>query len=240
MKPLFDVIDDLVGRLGPLTDGPETEYIPPHLEFSLPPLLPRTIEGCERFFMGRRTTQLLGQMIRSGEITPISRWKGGAISADEREKASDPRESEWEDLALNESDESKFVDRMIGSYARPAPLPEGLKPDTGSDDDELRADLEQARARIAELERERAALLTKIDATTKAAEATAINSPTLQRIIEAVGAYPAWRAEWKSKTPPNLSHVEDWQKEVQDGARGGARLAYVAHIVIDEHFGLKT
>ncbi len=114
------------------------------------------------------------------------------------------------------------------------------RPATVNGDDELRADLDHARARIAELERERAALLTKIDATTKTAEAASINSPTLQRIIEAVSAYPAWRAEWKSKTPPNLSHVEDWQKEVQDGARGGARLAYVAHIVIDEHFGLKT
>lgn len=125
-------------------------------------------------------------------------------------------------------------------YAWPVPLPEGRKPDAGSNDDELRANLEQARARIAELERERAALLKKIEAAAAIKEATAINSPTLQRIIEAVGAYPAWRAEWKSKTPPNLSHVEDWQKEVQDGARGGARLAYVAHIVIDEHFGLKT
>lgn len=238
MKPLFDIIDDLVRRLGPLEDGPETEYIPPYPEFSLPPPLPSTIEGCERFFMERRISHLLGKMIRSGEITPISRWNEGPISADEREKVSNPRNGDWEDLALNESDESKFVDRMIGSYARPVPLPEGRKPDASSYDDELMADLDQARARIAELEQERAALLRKIKAATKTAEATSINSQTLQRIVEAVSAYPAWRATKPQE--PNLKSVLDWQENQQRDKGNGSRVAHVAHHVIAEHFGLKS
>lgn len=122
----------------------------------------------------------------------------------------------------------------------PVPLPGNRKPDAGTGDSELRAELDQARSRIVELEHERAQLQRKIEATVAASEASAINSPTFQRILDAVQQYPAWRAEWKSKTAPNLSNVEDWQKKMQGGARGGARLAYVAHIVIDEHFGLKT
>lgn len=125
-------------------------------------------------------------------------------------------------------------------YVWPVPLPGARKPDAPVDDSEMRDALDRAQARIAELEHERAELLKKIATNTATVEATTINSPTLQRIIDAVSAYPAWRAEWKSKTPPNLSNVEDWQKEMQVGARGGARLAHVAHIVIDEHFNLKA
>lgn len=43
----------------------------------------------------------------------------------------------------------------------------------------------------------------------------------------------------EEQNAPNLSNVEDWQKTLLAGVRGGVRLAYVAHLVIDEHFGLK-
>jgi len=123
-------------------------------------------------------------------------------------------------------------------YAWPIPLPEGRQPEAGNDDGELRAELDRAWARIAELESERSELLKKIEATAATVEATGIKSPTLQRIIEAVGHYPAWRATKPQE--PNLKSVLDWQENQQREKGNGSRVAHVAHHVIAEHFGLKS
>ena len=88
-----------------------------------------------------------------------------------------------------------------------------------------------------ELERERDGLLKRSEATTKAAEATAINSPTLHRIMKAVADYPAWLAAQNQE--PNLKAVLGWQERQQKDKGNAARVAHVAHHVIAEHFGLK-
>lgn len=105
-------------------------------------------------------------------------------------------------------------------------------------DSAFAAELNRARARIAELEHERGALLKKIEATTEASEATTINSPTLHRILGAVADYPAWRAVQNQE--PNLKTVLDWQEKQQDGKGNASRVAHVAHHVVAEHFGLKS
>ncbi|MCK0510153.1 hypothetical protein [Aromatoleum buckelii] len=122
--------------------------------------------------------------------------------------------------------------------AWPVPLPEGCESGASALAADLRAELDVARARIAELEHERAELRRKIEATAAAAEASAINSPTIQRIIEAVGQYPAWRATKQQE--PNLKSVLDWQEKQQRDKGNGSRVAHVAHHVIAEHFGLKS
>lgn len=122
-----------------------------------------------------------------------------------------------------------------GGIVWPVPLPQGRQPDIPPGDPDLVASLDQARARIAELERERAALQRKIDTTTKTAEATSINSPTLQRILEAVAQYPAWRAAQNRE--PILKEVLSW---LQGDKKNPSREQYVAHRVIAEHFRLKS
>lgn len=65
-----------------------------------------------------------------------------------------------------------------------------------------------------------------------------INSPTLQRILDAVEQYPEWRAAQRQE--PNLKAVLGWQETQQEGKGNGSRVAHVAHHVIAEHFGLKS
>lgn len=120
----------------------------------------------------------------------------------------------------------------------PVPLPKRCESDATADDSDLKAELDRARARIAELESERAELLKRIEATAATVGAAAIKSPTLQRIIEAVGHYPAWRATKPQE--PNLKSVLDWQENQQREKGNGSRVAHVAHHVIAEHFGLKS
>lgn len=120
-------------------------------------------------------------------------------------------------------------------YAWPVPLPQGRQPDTPPGDPDLVASLDRAQARIAELEHERAALLKRIETTTKTAEATSINSPTLQRILDAVAQYPTWRATQNQE--PNLKAVLGW---LRGDKNNPSRMEYVAHHVIAEHFGLKS
>jgi len=102
-------------------------------------------------------------------------------------------------------------------------------------DSAFAAELNRSRARIAELEHERGALLKKIEATTEASEATTINSPTLQRILGAVERYPAWRTA--QARDPNLKAVLSW---LQGDNKNPSRVEYVAHHVVAEHFGLKS
>ena len=125
-----------------------------------------------------------------------------------------------------------------GGIVWPVPLPQGRQPDIPPGDPDLVASLDRAQARIAELEHERAALLKRIETTTKTAEATSINSPTLQRILDAVAQYPTWRATQNQE--PNLKAVLGWQEKQQDGKGNASRVAHVAHHIIAEHFGLKS
>lgn len=118
----------------------------------------------------------------------------------------------------------------------PIPLPRPIKASTADVDAELRGELDRALARIAELERERVLLPKKIKATSDAGGT--ISSPTLQRIIEAVDQYPAWRAAQNQE--PNLKAVLAWQEVQQEGKGNASRVAHVAHHVIAEHFGLKS
>ena len=106
---------------------------------------------------------------------------------------------------------------------------------TGTGAAELSDELDRARARISELERERAVLRKEVEATAETADATTINSPTLQRILEAVAAYPAWRTTQNQE--PNLKAVLGW---LQGDKKNPSRLEYVSHHVIAEHFGLKS
>lgn len=123
----------------------------------------------------------------------------------------------------------------------PVPFPEGLKSGTTHVDDDQNAELDRMRERIVELERERTALQKEIEATAATAatgEVGVINSPTLQRIMEAVEQYPAWRAAQPQE--PNLKAVLGWQLSQQRDKGNGSRVAHVAHHVIAEHFGLKS
>lgn len=101
------------------------------------------------------------------------------------------------------------------------------------------SELDRARERITELERDvetlRAKLASALSAKNPESE---IDSPTLRRIIEAVEQYPAWRATKPQE--PNLKSVLDWQENQQRDKGNGSRVAHVAHHVIAEHFGLKS
>ncbi|HAY10108.1 MAG TPA: hypothetical protein DCY18_09265 [Thauera sp.] len=108
-------------------------------------------------------------------------------------------------------------------------------------DASLREELARAHERIKALELDRTALLKKIEATASTpitSGADSINSPTLQRILEAVVTYPTWRAA--QNQAPNLKTVLNWQDEQQRGKGNASRVAYVAHHVVAEHFGLKS
>lgn len=162
----------------------------------------------------------LDQAADSKEIRENPDWEGGS----------------HKDRPLSHSDIRRWCARH--GYTWPVPLPETSQPEGAGADSELAAELDRARARIAELENERTVLLKKIESAAEHTAAPTINSPTLRRIIEAVCAYPAWRATKPQE--PNLKSVLDWQENQQRDKGNGSRVAHVAHHVIAEHFGLKS
>lgn len=162
----------------------------------------------------------LDQAVDCGEIQANPDWEGGA----------------YEDRPLLHADIRTWCEAH--GFAWPVPLPEGRKPKATDVDADLRAELDRARARIAELEHGRAELQKMTEAAVATAEANKINSPTLQRLFEAVAQYPAWRAAQNQE--PNLKAVLGWQNSQQERKGNASRLAHVAHHIIAEHFGLKS
>ena len=125
---------------------------------------------------------------------------------------------------------------LVEPESNQSQLANGLQSDAS-----LREELARAHERIKALELDRTALLKKIEATASTpitSGADSINSPTLQRILEAVVTYPTWRAA--QNQVPNLKTVLDWQDEQQRGKGNASRVAHVAHHVVAEHFGLKS
>ena len=104
----------------------------------------------------------------------------------------------------------------------------------------MQTELDQARARITELENERAALQRELSAIEAAQGASKIDSPTLELIVELVNAYPAWRAQ--QKQDPLRKVIKRWlQTEVEKRREGGAtRVVDAADMVIAEHYQLKA